>query len=214
MNHDEMPNYDEDAVQPMRDELTDVGFLEMRRPEDVDALFQEKSGTAVIVINSVCGCAAGGARPGVSFALQNGKIPDRLTTVFAGQDKAAVRRVREHLTQFPPSSPFIAVLKDGQPVHVMQRTDIEGKDAGMVASELTGVFDAHCAKPGPSIPPDDFAKLKSVQACGSKIPKHTVQIEGMAPSRPAPGSSAPTGQAGPAESGKPDDKKGFWKLFK
>ncbi|MFG0318092.1 MAG: BrxA/BrxB family bacilliredoxin [Planctomycetota bacterium JB042] len=207
MNHDDMPNYDEDAVQPMRDELTDVGFTELRTAEDVDAALGEKSGSTVVVINSVCGCAAGGARPGVSFALQNAKIPDRLVTVFAGQDKAAVRRVREHLSQFPPSSPFIAVLKDGAPVHVMQRTDIEGKDAGMVARELSAAFDANCSRTGPSIPPDAFAKLKSVQACGSSIPPHTVQIEGMNPGRPAPAA----GGEKPAEG---EGKKGFWKLFK
>src|SRR5690606_2409422 len=115
MNYDEIPNYDEDAVQPMRDELTKVGFTELRTADAVDSTLGEQIGSTLIVINSVCGCAAGGARPGVSMALQNATIPDRLVTVFAGQDKAAVRRVREHLSGFPPSSPFIAVLKDGQP---------------------------------------------------------------------------------------------------
>ena len=203
MNYDDHPNYDEGAVQPMRDELTNVGFTELKTPADVDGLFGEKTGTAVVVINSVCGCAAGGARPGVSAALQNGKIPDRLATVFAGQDKAAVRQVREHLSQFPPSSPFIAVIKDGAPVHVMQRTDIEGKDAGMVARELTSVFEQHCERSGPSISAEEYANLNSVQACGSSIPKHTVQIDGMTP--------PPQGSADAAPEG---DKKGFWGLFK
>ncbi len=202
MNPQEMPSYDEDAVQPMRDELIHVGFDEMRSPESVDELFQDSSGTALIVINSVCGCAAGGARPGVSAALQNTKIPDRLRTSFAGQDKGAVRRIREHLSQFPPSSPFIAVLKDGEPVHVMQRHDIEGKDAGRVAEELKSVFDQHCEKAGPSIPADEFEKLSSVKACGSSIPPATVQIQGVS------SHAHPSGEASDSE------KKGWWKLFK
>ncbi len=194
-----MPNYDEDAVQPMRDELTAVGFKEMRKAEDVDQLFQSK-GTAVVVINSVCGCAAGGARPGVTRALQNAKIPDQLTTSFAGQDKAAVNRIRQHLSSIPPSSPFIAVLKDGKPVHVMQRSDIEGKDAGRVAAELTAAFDRHCERSGPSISPEEFAKLTGVQVCGSSIPPSTVKIQGIG--------SAPGGHGGDAPG-----KKGwqFWK---
>jgi putative YphP/YqiW family bacilliredoxin len=172
------PNYDEEAVQPMRDELIHVGLAEMRSADQVDALFK-KQGTALIIINSVCGCAAGGARPGVSLALQNDKIPDHLMTSFAGQDKAAVARIRERLSGFPPSSPFIAVLKDGKPVHVMQRTDIEGKDANRVAAELKQVFSEHCNRSGPSISAEQFAKLRGVKACGSSIPPSTMQIEGL-----------------------------------
>jgi putative YphP/YqiW family bacilliredoxin len=175
---DQTPNYDEDAVQPMRDELINVGIAEMRTADQVDALFK-KQGTSLIIINSVCGCAAGGARPGVSLALQHDKIPDHLATSFAGQDKAAVARIRERLSGFPPSSPFIAVLKDGKPVHVMQRTDIEGKDANRVAAELKQVFATHCSRTGPSISADEFTKLRGVKVCGSTIPPSTMQIEGL-----------------------------------
>lgn len=206
MNYDEMPNYDEEAVQPMRDELIRVGFQEMRTADAVDDVWREPQGTAIVVINSVCGCAAGGARPGVSLALQNTRIPDRLLTVFAGQDKGAVRKLRERLAGFPPSSPFIAVLKDGEPVHVMQRTDIEGKDAQRVAAELKQAFDAHCARPGPSVSPEEFAKLDSVKACGSTIPPATVQIQGLG------GGGHPSGQQqGGAPEGREERKGGWWK---
>ncbi len=205
-SHDLMPNYDEDAVQPMRTELTAVGFAEMRSPDDVDRAF-DGPGTAVVVINSVCGCAAGGARPGVTRALQNSKIPDRLVTSFAGQDKAAVNRIRQRLSSIPPSSPFIAVLKDGKPVHVMQRSDIEGKDANRVASELVAAFNQHCARSGPSIPAEQYAKLTGVQVCGSSIPPSTVKIQGMG-GMGSTGSNAGHGQAVDAPG-----KKGwqFWK---
>lgn len=202
MSHEDVPNYDEDAVLPMREELTRVGFKEMRTREAVDEAFQQP-GTSVVIINSVCGCAAGGARPGVSMALQNDVIPDRAVTSFAGQDKRAVARIREHLSMFAPSSPFIAVLKDGKPVKVMQRHDIEGKDAGRVAAELKAAFDANCARKGPSISPEDFAKYMPVEACGSKIPPHTVKIQGM----PDRGPAAPVGEESDS------DKKGWWKLF-
>lgn len=203
-NYDDLPNYDEDAVKPMRDELVRVGFEELRTAESVDSLFAKREGTTLVVLNSVCGCAAGGARPGASLALQHDKIPDRIATVFAGQDKAAVRQFRSKLN-VPPSSPFIALFKDGQPVKVMQRHDIEGKDAGRIAGELAAAFDQHCNRSGPSIPRDEFEKLVGVKTCGSKIPPHTVKIQGMesAPQRP---------QAGAEPSA--DDKKGWWKLFK
>ena len=205
MSHDEMPNYDEDAVQPMRDELVRVGFEELRTAESVDALFRDMHGTAMVIVNSVCGCAAGGARPGASLALQHGKIPDKIATVFAGQDKAAVRQFRAKLGSVPPSSPFIAVFKDGKPVKVMQRHDIEGKDKTRIAGELQQAFDQHCTRSGPSIPREEFEKLTGVQVCGSTIPQHTIKIQGMEPppSRPA----APEG-------GESAEKKGWWKLFK
>lgn len=199
------PNYDEEAVRPMREELVKVGFQELRTPADVDAMMDGMKGTAVVVINSVCGCAAGGARPGVSLALQNEKIPDRLGTVFAGQDKGAVSRFRQKLSRFAPSSPFIAVFKDGEPVKVMQRTDIEGKDAPTIAAELASAFDAHCARPGPSIPADEFEKIVGVKACGSKIPRNTIQIEGMGGHSRGPAPAAPATE---------EEKKGWWKLFK
>lgn len=206
MNHDEMPNYDEQAVQPMRDELVKVGFEELRSSDAVDKLFAETKGTAVVVINSVCGCAAGGARPGVSLALQHSKIPDRMATVFAGQDKAAVRQFRGKIAQFAPSSPFIALFKDGQPVKVMQRHDIEGKDAGRIASELAQAFDQYCSRTGPSISKEEFERIQGVKACGSTIPPHTVKIQGMG--GPAAGSDRPGAE--PPEQG----KKGWWQVFK
>lgn len=204
MNYDEMPNYDEEAVAPMRHELVRVGFQELRTADDVDAFLGEGSGSSIVIINSVCGCAAGGARPGVSLALQNDKIPDRLGTVFAGQDKRAVARFRERLSNVPPSSPFIAVFKDGAPVKVMQRTDIEGKDAGAIAAELSDAFDQHCARSGPSIPRDEFEKIMPIQACGSKIPRNTIQIEGI----------GPAGHGGPAGDAADGGKKAWWQLFK
>lgn len=205
MNHDEMPNYDEDAVKPMRDELVAVGFEELKNSEAVDRLFTGMKGTALVVINSVCGCAAGGARPGVSLALQHEKIPDRMATVFAGQDKSAVRQFRGKMSSVPPSSPFIALFKDGQPVKVMQRHDIEGKDAGRIATELRQAFDQHCSRTGPSIPKDQYENLKGVKACGSTIPPHTVKIQGLDAAPQGGGGSAPAGEG---------ENKGWWKLFK
>lgn len=164
------PTYDPVAVQPMRDELTALGIEELLTPEDVDRALLQGEGTALVVINSVCGCAAGNARPGVAHALQNDKIPDRNTTVFAGQDKAAVARVRELMTGVPPSSPCIGLFKEGQPLKVLQRFEIENKTADQVAAILKSWFDAHCSAQGPSIPPEEFAKLTPYQACGSKIP--------------------------------------------
>lgn len=169
---DDTPTYDEEAVQPMRDELVSVGFEELKTPESVDSYFKEDVPSAVVVINSVCGCAAGGARPGVSLALQNAKIPAKLGTVFAGQDKAAVRRLREQLSDFAPSSPFIAVMKNGKPVHVMERHNIEGLGPMEVAQALTAAFNAHCENAGPSISAEEFEKITGVNACGSSIPKN------------------------------------------
>jgi len=209
-NPDELPNYDEDAVKPMRNELVRVGFEELRTAEAVDQLFSKQSGTTLVVLNSVCGCAAGGARPGASLALQHDKIPDRLATVFAGQDKAAVRQFRSKLS-VPPSSPFIALFKDGKPVKVMQRHDIEGKDAGRIAAELAAAFEEHCARTGPSIPREEFENLVGVKSCGSKIPPHTVKIQGMESAPQRPHAEMGPAEASPAEG---DDKKGWWKLFK
>ena len=165
------PTYDPEAVQPMRDELTAVGFKELLTPEDVDREVASGPGTVLVVINSVCGCAAGNARPGVAHALQYSKIPDRLTTAFAGQNKAAVARARELMAGIPPSSPCIALFRDGQPLQVLERRHIENQTAADVAATLKGWFDAHCGASGPSIPPEEFAKLTPYQACGSTIPR-------------------------------------------
>lgn len=163
------PTYDPVAVQPMRDELNMVGIQDLLTKEQVDQSFS-KEGTVLLVVNSVCGCAAGNARPGVMMALQNDKIPDELTTVFAGQEKEAVAQARSYLTGYQPSSPCIALLKDKQVLGIMQRRDIENKSAVEVASTLKGWFDKFCDKEGPSIPRDDFEKMIPYSGCGSSIP--------------------------------------------
>lgn len=167
-----MPMYDEEAVQPMRDELTAYGFEELRTPEAVDQALKDSRGTVLVVVNSVCGCAAGSARPGAGAALQNSVIPDRMVTVFAGQDRDAVDQVRQqYLGQFPPSSPSMALFKDGKPVYMMHRSMIEGRMPQQIASELGRVFNEHCSRTGPSIPAEDFAQVSHAVACGSTIPR-------------------------------------------
>lgn len=137
--------YDPILVQPMREELTSVGFRELQSAEAVDEFMQEKSGTALLVINSVCGCAAGQARPGVRLALQSDVIPDRIATVFAGQDVDATARARSYFSQLPPSSPSLALFKDGEVVHFVPRHAIEGRDAMAVANDLVAAFNKYCA---------------------------------------------------------------------
>lgn len=164
--------YDEEAVQPMRDELTAYGFQEMRTPDEVDQILKTSQGTVLVVVNSVCGCAAGSARPGVGAALQNSKIPDRFVTVFAGQDRDAVDHVRQqYLGQFQPSSPSMALFKDGKPVYIMHRSMIEGRMPQQIAAELSRVFNEQCERTGPSIPTEDFAQVSHAVACGSSIPR-------------------------------------------
>ena len=168
------PIYDPEAVQPMRDELTAAGFIELITPADVDKYLGEKEGTTFVMINSVCGCAAGSARPGVTLALQNSKIPDRITTVFAGQDRDSVDHLRTiYLPGIPPSSPYMALFKDGELVFLMQRMNIEGKTADMVAEELTAAFNEHCKKEGPSVPKEQYDAILHAKACGSKIPRYS-----------------------------------------
>jgi putative YphP/YqiW family bacilliredoxin len=164
------PMYDPDSVQPMRDELVFVGFEELLTPEAVDTAMQQP-GTTLVMVNSVCGCAAGSARPGVTAALQHGTIPDRMVTVFAGMERDAVDRMRTHLGDVPPSSPFIALFKDGQPVYFLQRFEIEGTSAQDVATRLKAAFNKHCTRQGPSIPADRYAELEHAVMCGSKIPR-------------------------------------------
>ena len=134
-------------VKPMRDELTSIGVQELLTPADVDAFMAEKSGTALLVVNSVCGCAAGMARPGIRLALQHERRPDRAVSVFAGQDLEATARARGYLADIPPSSPSIALFKDGELVHFIPRHRIEGRDAHAVAADLKAAFDEHCAVP-------------------------------------------------------------------
>ncbi|CAG7649831.1 BrxA/BrxB family bacilliredoxin [Paenibacillus allorhizosphaerae] len=137
-------SYMKDMVQPMRDELTRIGIQELRTPEEAAAALEDAKGTTLLVINSVCGCAAGQCRPGVARALQNEVKPDRLFTVFAGQDKEATAKAREYLAPYPPSSPSIALFKDGELVHFIQRHQIEDRSAEMIAGDLIGAFEQYC----------------------------------------------------------------------
>ncbi len=165
------PMYDPEAVKPMREELTRVGLRELLTPEDVEAALGPREGTALLVINSVCGCAAGGARPGVMLALQNKVIPDELTTVFAGMERGAVERARAYIAGYPPSSPCIALFKDGEVAAILQRHDIEGRTPDQVAEALSSAFDQFCSRPGPSISREEFEKIVPHQACGSELPR-------------------------------------------
>ena len=164
------PTYDPAAVQPMRDELNAVGVRDLLTPGDVDAAL-DKPGSTLVVINSVCGCAAGNARPGVMLALQNKVIPDQLATVFAGQEREAVQRVRERMAPVPPSSPCIALFKDGKVAFCLERRHIENQTAMMVAQGLIDAFNKNCAAAGPSIPAEEFEKIVPYAACGSGVPR-------------------------------------------
>jgi putative YphP/YqiW family bacilliredoxin len=134
-------------VKPMREELTQAGVQELTTGSEVDAFVAEKSGTAMLVFNSVCGCAAGMARPGVRLALQHPRRPDRVGSVFAGQDLEATAKARAFFADIPPSSPAIALMKDGELVYFMPRHRIEGRDAHAVARDLIAVFEEHCEAP-------------------------------------------------------------------
>jgi len=140
--------YSEIMVLPMREELTRLGIEELRTPDAVDAAVKQP-GTAMVVVNSICGCAAGRMRPAVRIALQNAARPEKMFTVFAGQDLDATERARSYFTGYPPSSPSIAILRDGQLLYMMQRRDIEGSDASTIAAELKAAFDKFCGKPAP-----------------------------------------------------------------
>ena len=132
-------------VRPMKEELTAAGFQELLTAADVDALMAEKSGTTLLVVNSVCGCAAGMARPGVRLALRGEVKPDRLVTVFAGQDLEATARMRSYMADIPPSSPSMALFKDGELVYFVPRHRIEGRSAEALAEDLAGAFSKFCA---------------------------------------------------------------------
>ena len=136
--------YPAEIVIPMKEELTENGFKELLNAEDVEKLMAEK-GTSLVMINSVCGCSAGTARPGVLMAVKNApKLPDYITTTFAGFDVDAVKKIREYMLPYPPSSPAIALFKDGQLVHFIERHNIEGRSAQMIAQNLVGAFETHC----------------------------------------------------------------------
>jgi putative YphP/YqiW family bacilliredoxin len=133
----------------MRAELTRVGVKELRTADDVDAAVQSK-GTVMIVVNSVCGCAAGKARPGIAMALQNARRPDLAATVFAGGDVEATERARQYFAPYPPSSPSVGLLQDGKLVFMLERRDIETRDAASIAARLTAAFDEHCQELTPA----------------------------------------------------------------
>jgi putative YphP/YqiW family bacilliredoxin len=132
-------------IKPVRDELSRMGLEELRSPDDVDEALKESTGTVLVAVNSMCGCAAGRMRPAVAQALQHEKKPDRLTTVFAGQDLEATERAREYFTGYPPSSPSVALLKDGKVVFMLERKDIERRHPSEIASDLVDAFDRYCA---------------------------------------------------------------------
>jgi putative YphP/YqiW family bacilliredoxin len=166
------PTYDPTAVLPMRRELNAVGFVDALTPAEVDAAIAGE-GTTLVVLNSVCGCSAGSARPGVCAGLQNAIIPDRLVTMFAGQEKSAVNHFRaKYLEGFAPSSPNIVLFKDGKLTAFMERSHIQQMNADDIAGALVDIFDKTCTAPGPSIPPETYATLEHAISCGSKIARH------------------------------------------
>lgn len=138
--------YDEALVQPMREELTRLGIEETRTAEEVEEVLGRKQGTVLVVVNSVCGCAAGMARPAVKLALDNDVLPDKMITVFAGNDRDATAKARSYFAGYRPSSPAIALFRDGDVVKMLERWQIEGREAHDIAAELVAAFNEHCAK--------------------------------------------------------------------
>ncbi len=136
--------YPEEFIGPMREELTRLGVRETRLPEEVDEVLRKEDGTVMMVINSMCGCAAGRARPGIALALKHAVVPAKVATVFAGGDLEATARVREYLQEYPPSSPSVALFREGRPVFMMHRHQIEHRDASEIADTLTAAFDRYC----------------------------------------------------------------------
>ena len=136
--------YPEAMVLPMKEDLTNVGFEQLNDSDSVDQFLTQESGTLLVVVNSVCGCAAGNMRPGVKLSLQHSKKPESLTTVFAGVDTDAVSQARKYFLPYPPSSPSIALFKDGKLVHFLERHHIEGGSAQMIAANLAAAYDAYC----------------------------------------------------------------------
>jgi putative YphP/YqiW family bacilliredoxin len=141
-----MPMYPDLMVLPMREELTRLGIEELRTPGEVDDVLKASSGTVMVIVNSVCGCAAGRMRPAVAIALQHTTVPDKVFSVFAGQDREATEQARRYFDDYPPSSPSIALLRDGKLVYMMQRSDIESREAEDIAADLTVAFDRFCVK--------------------------------------------------------------------
>ena len=143
--------YDKEMAKPMWQELADIGVKPLTNSNEVEEFMANKSGTALVVINSVCGCSAGSARPGVALALQNKTIPDHLATVFAGIDREATEKARTYIIGHPSSSPSVALFEDGQVVFMLERHQIEGAEAEEVAAALIEAFNRHCKRPGPSV---------------------------------------------------------------
>ncbi len=139
--------YPEEFIGPMREELTRLGVRETRLPEEVDEVLRKEDGTVMMVINSMCGCAAGRARPGIALALKHAVVPAKVATVFAGGDLEATARVREYLQEYPSSSPSVALFREGRPVFMMHRHQIEHRDASEIADTLTAAFDRYCQDP-------------------------------------------------------------------
>ena len=137
-------SYPEIMIRPMREELTRLGVEELKTPDEVDSVLQNAKGTVMVVVNSICGCAAGKARPGVALALQHNPKPDKVTTVFAGADIEATEKARSYFTGYRPSSPSIALLKEGKLVYMLERHQIEGRDPSQIAQQLTNAFDQYC----------------------------------------------------------------------
>ena len=136
--------YPLELVTPMKQDLVNAGIEQLITPTDVESVINETKGTLLLVVNSVCGCAAGNMRPGVKLSLQNGKTPSRLTTVFAGVDAEAVAQARKYFLPYPPSSPSIALFKDGALVHFLERHHVEGGSAQMIAANLQAAYDEYC----------------------------------------------------------------------
>jgi len=169
------PIYDPKAVEPLWQELAAVGIEPLTTPEQVEDVLA-KSGTTMVVVNSVCGCAAGQARPGVMLALQNAIIPDRSVTVFAGVDRDAVEKARAYMGAYAPSSPSIGLFKDGQQVFMLQRTDLQRMNEPQVADALSKAFNTHCSNKGPSVDPETYKQIRPYEGCGSKIPMFPARV--------------------------------------
>jgi len=169
--------YPKTMVQPMRKELTQLGVEELTTADEVDSAFEEMEGTTLLVINSVCGCAAGNARPAVAMAKEADVQPDRYVTVFAGQDLEATERAREYLAGIPPSSPFFALFRDGQPVYVVERKHIEGRNARAIARDLVDAYEAYCTDEAPSSDAPSRPDPSSDGASGDGLPSTFQSIQ-------------------------------------
>lgn len=166
------PLYDPEAVRYMWEEIQSVGVEPLHTAEEVREALDAKSGTVLVVVNSVCGCAAGSARPGIAKSLQHNIIPDKSVTVFAGVDRDATNTAREYMVGVPPSSPCIALFKDGQLVHMLERRHVEMMNVDILARNLADAYTKYCTRTGPSVPPEVFAQTEISVKCGSSVPRY------------------------------------------